>query len=62
MWRDEKGFKISYFLPCIQCANIKPGGHTQRYPLSVNPDWQVPPFAQRALSQALFVEKQKTAN
>ena len=40
-------------LPCLQCANINPGGHKHRYPLSVNPDWQVPPLSQWALSQAL---------
>ena len=41
-------------LPCSHCAPVKPEGHKHRYFFSVNPDWQVPLFWQRGVSQALF--------
>ena len=40
-------------LPLSQCSPSNPGGHKHRYPLNVNPDWQVALFSQlRPLSQA----------
>ena len=50
-------WKESFFqnnLPCSHCAPVKPEGHKHRYFFSVNPDWQVPLFWQRGVSQALF--------
>ena len=40
-------------LPFSQRSPSYPGGHKHRYPLSVNPDWQVALFSQgELLSQA----------
>ena len=55
--RKTKSFSIQLFLPCPQSSPVKPGAHTQRYRLSVNPDWQVDLFWHGLTSQALFQEK-----
>ena len=54
--RNTKSSSILLFLPCPQSSPVKPGAHTQRYRLSVNPDWQVDLFWRGLTSQALFQE------
>ena len=40
-------------IPFSQREDEKPQRHTQRYPLSVYPDWQIPPFLQGLDSQGV---------
>ena len=45
-------------IPFSQCSPSNPGGHKHRYPLNVNPDWQVALFWHRELlSQAFWRRK-----
>ena len=47
-------------IPFSQRSPSYPGGHKHRYPLSVNPDWQVALFSQWGLlSQAFWRRKNK---
>ena len=46
-------------IPFSQCFPSNPGGHKHRYPLSVNPDWQVALFSQRELLSQAFWRRQK---
>ena len=58
-WKSEK---ISYTFissvdldsPFSQYSPSNPGGHKHRYPLSVNPDWQVALFSQWGLLSQAF--------
>lgn len=46
-------------LPCSQSCPTKPNLHMQRYPLSVKPVWQVPPFLQGSFTQELCIRQNK---
>ena len=65
-WKSDKISHIRHFkcwlrlLPISQRSPLNPGGHKHRYPLSVNPDWQVALFWQwELLSQAFWRRKKK---
>ena len=51
-WKSEKNLMYVHFkcwlrlIPFSQYSPSNPGGHKHRYPLSVNPDWQVALFLQ----------------
>ena len=51
-WKSEKNLIYVHFkcwlglIPFSQYSPSNPGGHKHRYPLSVNPDWQVALFSQ----------------
>ena len=48
-------------VPVSQSSPLNPGGHKHRYPLSVNPDWQVALFWHwKLLSQAFWRRKKIT--
>ena len=63
---SEKNSHLRHFkcwqrlIPFSQRSPSYPGGHKHRYPLSVNPDWQVASFSQwELLSQVFWRRKNK---
>ena len=67
-WKSDKISHIRHFkswlrpLPISQRSPSNPGGHKHRYPLSVNPDWQVALFWQRELLSQAFWRRKKKLN
>ena len=59
-WKSEKNLIYVHFkcrlrlIPFSQYSPSNPGGHKHRYPLSVNPDWQVALFSQWGLLSQAF--------
>ena len=65
-WKSGKVSHTRHFkywlrlIPVSQSSPLNPGGHKHRYPLSVNPDWQVALFWHwKLLSQAFWRRKKK---
>ena len=53
--------KDTRLIPFSQCSPSNPGGHKHRYPIGVNPDWQVALFWHwELLSQAFWRRKNET--
>ena len=66
-WRSENISHIRHFkcwfrlVPVSQSSPLNPGGQKHRYPLEVNPDWQVALFWHwELLSQAFWRRKKVT--